>query len=172
MRKADRCSANTPDEEVDFPVRHIDREKHARAARPSSQRNRWRQQSGKLRLTVSCDFILQGKLKSCTERLSCQWAIAFSCSDDDKNKKCSAAASAPKIDQAVLEVLKSTPLKKSEIRRLVQKANQERRDIIDKNMPDLKNNPRDNKVVYQKQGGRNRDRGRTSGSSRSRSGPR
>ena len=59
---------------------------------------------------------------------------------DDKNKKCSSAASAPKLDQAVIEVLKSAPLKKSEIRSLVQKANQERNDILDRNHPEIKNN--------------------------------
>ena len=59
----------------------------------------------------------------------------YKCTD----KKCASTVSTPLIEKAVKEILISAPMKKTEIRYLIQKANEDRQRIIDCNMPELKN---------------------------------
>ncbi len=55
------------------------------------------------------------------------------------DRNCASAVSAPLIDKAVKEILINAPLKKNEIRYLIQKANQDRQRILDSNLPELRN---------------------------------
>lgn len=59
----------------------------------------------------------------------------YKCTD----KKCASEVSASFIEHAVKEILISAPMKKTEIRYLIQKANEDRQKIIDSNLPELRN---------------------------------
>ena len=60
--------------------------------------------------------------------------VYYKCTD----RKCASTVSAPLIEKAVKEILISAPIKRSEIKYLIQQANEDRLRIIDCNMPEFK----------------------------------